>query len=25
MDAGDIVDAKTMLGYFHWKRSLRKE
>jgi ADP-ribose pyrophosphatase len=25
MDAGDIVDAKTMLGYFHWKRFLRKE
>jgi ADP-ribose pyrophosphatase len=24
MDAGVIVDAKTMLGYFHWKRSLRK-
>jgi ADP-ribose pyrophosphatase len=25
MDAGDIVDAKTMLGYFHWKRFLRKD
>ena len=24
MDAGDIVDAKSMLGYFFWKRSLRK-
>jgi ADP-ribose pyrophosphatase len=24
MDAGVIVDAKTMLGYFHWKRALRK-
>jgi len=24
MDAGDIVDAKTMLGYFHWKRALRR-
>jgi ADP-ribose pyrophosphatase len=24
MDAGDIIDAKSMLGYFFWKRSLRK-
>jgi ADP-ribose pyrophosphatase len=24
IDAGEIVDAKTMLGYFFWKRSLRK-
>ena len=24
IDAGQIVDAKTMLGYFFWKRSLRK-
>jgi len=24
IDSGDIVDAKTMLGYFFWKRSLRK-
>jgi ADP-ribose pyrophosphatase len=24
IDAGDIVDAKSMLGYFFWKRSLRK-
>jgi ADP-ribose pyrophosphatase len=24
MDAGEIVDAKTMLGYFHWKRALRR-
>jgi ADP-ribose pyrophosphatase len=23
MDGGKIVDAKTMLGYFHWKRSAR--
>ncbi len=23
IDAGDIVDAKSMLGYFFWKRSLR--
>ena len=23
-DAGEIVDAKSMLGYFFWKRSLRK-
>jgi ADP-ribose pyrophosphatase len=22
MDAGDIVDAKTMLGYFFWKRAI---
>jgi ADP-ribose pyrophosphatase len=24
IDAGEIVDAKSMLGYFFWKRSLRK-
>ncbi len=24
IDAGEIVDAKTMLGYFFWKRPLRK-
>jgi ADP-ribose pyrophosphatase len=24
IDAGEIVDAKTMLGYFFWKRSLRQ-
>jgi ADP-ribose pyrophosphatase len=24
MDAGKIVDAKTMLGYFHWQRTRRK-
>jgi ADP-ribose pyrophosphatase len=24
IDSGQIVDAKTMLGYFFWKRSLRK-
>jgi ADP-ribose pyrophosphatase len=24
IDAGDIVDAKSMLGYFSWKRFLRK-
>jgi ADP-ribose pyrophosphatase len=24
IDAGDIVDAKSMLGYFFWKRALRK-
>lgn len=24
IDAGEIVDAKTMLGYFHWKRLNRK-
>ena len=24
IDAGQIVDAKTMLGYFFWKRSQRK-
>jgi hypothetical protein len=23
IDKGDIVDAKTMLGYFFWKRSQR--
>ena len=23
-DSGEIVDAKSMLGYFFWKRSLRK-
>jgi ADP-ribose pyrophosphatase len=23
MDSGEIIDAKTMLGYFFWKRSLR--
>jgi ADP-ribose pyrophosphatase len=25
MDAGEIVDAKSMLGYFFWKRSLRNK
>src|SRR6202167_920187 len=25
IDAGEIVDAKTMLGYFFWKRSLRNK
>jgi len=24
IDSGEIVDAKSMLGYFFWKRSLRK-
>jgi hypothetical protein len=24
IDEGDIVDAKSMIGYFFWKRSLRK-
>ena len=24
IDGGEILDAKTMLGYFHWKRSQRK-
>ena len=24
IDSGEIFDAKTMLGYFHWKRFLRK-
>jgi ADP-ribose diphosphatase len=24
VDAGEILDAKSMLGYFFWKRSLRK-
>jgi ADP-ribose pyrophosphatase len=24
IDDGEIIDAKTMLGYFFWKRSLRK-
>ena len=22
--AGKIIDAKTMLGYFHWQRARRK-
>jgi ADP-ribose pyrophosphatase len=25
IDTEEIVDAKTMLGYFFWKRSLRRQ